>query len=54
MVNWISVKSLLAISIIHEFPSRSVDFVLAFPPYDFGLGIFAEIPLVMGVDENKG
>ena len=30
VVNWISVRSILAISSIHELPSRSIDFVLAF------------------------
>ena len=40
VVNWISVRSLLALAIIHEFPSRSIDFVLAFPQDYFDVGVF--------------
>ena len=54
VVNWISVRSLLAIASIHEFPSRSIDFVLAFPQADLDVDIFIEIPLAMVVDINRG
>ena len=34
VVNWISVRILLALSIIHKLESKSIDFVLAFPQAD--------------------
>ena len=53
LVNWISVKSLFDISSIHVLPSRSIDFVLEFPLADLDVDILMELPLGMGVDENK-
>ena len=41
--------SLLAIASIHEFPSRSIDFVLAFPQAVLDMDILMEIPLGMEV-----
>ena len=46
--------SLLAIASIHEFPSRSIDFVLAFPQFDVGVEVFMELPVAMVVDGNRG
>ena len=54
MVNWISVRSLLSISIIHELPSIPIDVVLAFPKSYLDLDIFVELLLGVGVDENRG
>ena len=53
VVNWISVRALLYIASIHEFPSIPIDFVLAFPQADLGVGVFVERPLGMGVDGNR-
>ena len=53
MVDWISVRSLLAIASIHEFPSRSIGFVLAFPQADIDVGVFIELILVMSVYVNR-
>ena len=47
-------RSILAIEIIHEFPSRSIDFVLDFHQDDLDVDIFMEIPLGMGFDGNIG
>ena len=52
MVNWIGVTSLLYIASIHEFPSISIDFVLAFPPDGFYVDIFMGLPLIMAVNIN--
>ena len=52
VVNRISVISLLDIECIHEFPIRSIDFVLDFNQYDLDVDVLVEIYLVMGVDEN--
>ena len=54
VVNWISVRSLLAISSIYELPSRSIEFVLAFTQADLYVNFCMELTLGMGVDGNKG
>ena len=54
VVNWIILKSLLAIENIHPLPSRSIDFALAFPQAELDVDVFTELPLVMGVDEKRG
>ena len=53
VVNWIIVRSLLAIASIHEFPIRSIDFVLAFTQDDLYVYVFVGIHLGMGVDGNR-
>ena len=47
-------RSLLAIAIIHEFPSISINFVLTFTQADLNVDVFLVIPLGMGVDGNIG
>ena len=54
VVNGISARSLLAITIIHELPSRSIDFVLAFTQAELDVDVFMELPLGMGVCVNEG
>ena len=54
VVNWISVRSLLAISSIHELPNILTDFLLDFPLYDLDVDVFMDLPLGMGVDRNRG
>ena len=54
VVNWISVRSPLAIASIHEFPSMTIDFVLAFPKYYLGMDVFIYITLGIVVDLNRG
>ena len=46
-------RSLLYKASINEFPSRSIDFVPAFPQYDLDVDVFMEILLLMGVDVNR-
>ena len=45
MVIWISARLLLVIASIHEFPSRSIDSVLAFPQADLDVYVFVDITL---------
>ena len=52
VVNWISVRSLLDIESIHEFPRRSIDFVLDFTQSDFDVDVFMDLPSGVGVDGN--
>ena len=54
MVNRISVRSLLAIANIHEFPSRSYEFVLDFPQAELGVDVFIELLLGNVIDGNRG
>ena len=44
VVNWISVRILLALSIIHNLESKSIDFVLAFPQADLERDVYMELP----------
>ncbi len=43
-VNWISVRTLLAIATVHDLPSHSIDFVLAFPQADLDVLVYMELP----------
>ena len=45
-------RSLLAIAIIHELPSISIEFVLAFSQDDLDVYIFIDITLGLGADGN--
>ena len=54
VLNWIIVRSLLAIASIHSLLIRSIDFVLAFPQYGLDGDVFMDITLEMGVDESRG
>ena len=51
VVNWLSIRTLLAISLIHGLESRSIDFVLAFPQAPLEEEVFTELPYGFGVDE---
>ena len=53
VVNWIIVRSLLSITRIHEFPSRSINFVLAFLQAGLYLDVFVYLPLGMGFYGNR-
>ena len=44
VVNWISVRILMALSIIHKLESNSIDFVLAFPQAELTRDVFMELP----------
>ena len=54
VVNWISVKSILAIANIHALPRGSIDFVLAFTQSDLDMYVLMELPLGMGMYRNIG
>ena len=53
VVDWISVVSLLSIASIHEMPSISIDFSLAFPQTDIDVDVFVYIPLGIVVNGNR-
>ena len=54
VVNWRHLRSLSPISSIHEFPIRSIDFLLAFPQADLDVDVLMELLLGMVVDGNRG
>ena len=45
VVNWASVRTLLAVAKIHNLPSKSIDFVLAFPQADLEVPVYMELPM---------
>ena len=48
VVNWISVRTLLAVAKIHGLSSQSIDFVLAFTQADLnGVNAFMQLPIGM-------
>ena len=50
VVNWLSVRTLMTLSIIHDLESRSIDFVQAFPQADLDVPVWMELP--WGFDRN--
>ena len=54
VVTCIILMSLVVISSIYEFTSRSIDFVPAFNQADLDIYILMNTPLGMRVDENRG
>jgi hypothetical protein len=54
VVNWLSVRTLLAISIVHDLDTRAIDFTLAFPQADLDVDVFMEMPYGFDCDGNRG
>ena len=56
VVNWASVRMLLAIAKIHDLPSKGIDFVLAFPQAELEVPVYMELPIgfVSENDERRG
>jgi hypothetical protein len=53
VVNWMSVRTLMALSIIHSLETRSIDFVLAFPQADLESDIYMELPFGFDLDGDR-
>ena len=53
VVNWLSVRTLLVLSILHGYHSRLIDFVLAFLQAELKEDIFMEIPAGFSHGELK-
>ncbi len=45
VVNWASVRSILAIAKIHSLSSKSINFVLTFPQADLEIPVYLEVPI---------
>ena len=54
VVNWTSVRALLIVAQIHGLPSKSVDFVLAFPQVDLKEDVYMELPIGMALALGDG
>ena len=45
VVNWLSIRTLMILSILYDLETRSIDFVLAFTQADLDVLIFMEMPI---------
>ena len=52
VVNWISIRMMLTLSVIHNLYTTSIDFTLAFPQAEVETTIYMEIPLGCEVPEG--
>eukprot|EP00957_Ditylum_brightwellii_P137482 10482008-Ditylum_brightwellii.AAC.1 len=52
-VNWITVRTLLAVASIHKLPTQCIDFVLAFPQAEPDINVFMALLIGMAVDEGN-
>ena len=53
VVNWISIRMMLTLSVIHELYTTSIDFTLTFPQAEVDTTIYMEIPLGCEVPEEE-
>ena len=53
VVNWLSVRLLMTVAIIHGLSPKSVDFVLAFPQEELDVDIYMEIQTGMHLEDNQ-
>jgi hypothetical protein len=53
VVNWASVRLLLAVTKIHGLPSKSINFVLAFPQADLEVPVYMELPFGFDAPLNE-
>ena len=53
VVNWISVRLLFALTMIHDLESRSIDFVLAFPQAELYEDVYMELPFGFDQDGDR-
>jgi hypothetical protein len=52
VVNWISIRMMLTVSVIHNLYTTSIDFTLAFPQADADVEIYMEVPVGCEVPEG--
>ena len=45
VVNWLSVRALMILSVLHDLETRSIDFTLTFPQADLYIDVFMELPV---------
>ena len=54
VINWISVRSILAIASIQGLTSRPTEFLIDFFQDNRNVDVFMKLPLQMWVDDNRG
>jgi hypothetical protein len=52
VVNWISIRMMLTLSVIHDLYTTSIDFTLAFPQAEVDTTIYMEVPIGCEVPEG--
>ena len=52
LVNWISVRLLLALTVIHKLETKFIDFVLVFPQAKLKRNVYMELPYGFCVGEK--
>ena len=53
VANFISVRTLMIFSILHDLETRSIDFTLAFPQADLDMDLFMELPAIFGLGSDS-
>lgn len=54
VVNWMSIRTLMVLSLLHDLETRSIDFVLAFPQAELDVDVYMELPYGFeGPDQTK-
>ena len=53
VVNWLSVRTLMTLSVIHDLETRSIDFIQAFPQADLDVPVWMELPWGFSKDNNR-
>ena len=53
VVNWISIRLLLILTVIHKLEIKSIDFVLAFPQAELKLNVFMELPYRFNIGRKR-
>ena len=53
VVNWLSIRTLLTLSVIHDLETKSIDFVEAFPQADLDVPVWMELPWGFDIDGSK-
>ena len=53
VVNWLSVRTLMILSVLHDLETRSIDFTLAFPQVDLDVDVFMELPVGFDLEPDS-
>ena len=53
VVNWMSVRLILTLAIIHDLPAQAIYFVLAFPQAKLNILVFMELPVGCNPDSGQ-
>jgi hypothetical protein len=53
VVNWASIRLILAIAKIHGLFSKSINFVLGFPQADLDVPVYMKLPIVLMIQTVK-